>query len=237
MHTLSLRTLAVATAFAGLQATSAVAANLVANGNFELGNTGFSSDYTYSNPVPDTNGFPERNYTVGANPFAWHNLFVPLADHTTGSGLMFIGNGSSNTTDRVWFQSINGVTIGQRYFFEAFVANVCCNPSGPQGAAVATLSFFANGALLGTRTTNQLGIWEGLSTDWIADSGTVDLMILNSQAALTGNDFAVDDINFSITSTTVVPVPGALPIMLSGLVAIGWAARRGDKKKAVRSKS
>jgi len=224
-----LRSLATAASLAGLLVAPAAASNLVLNGNFELGNADFGSDYRYSSPTPNTLGYPERNYTVGLNPIDWHNLFVPLGDHSSGSGRMFIGNGSGNTADRVWFQTINGASIGQRYFFEAFVANVCCNPQGPQGAAVATLSFFANDQLLGTRTTSQLGIWEGLSTEWIADAATVELKILNSQSAFQGNDFAIDDISFSVTSTTVVPVPGALPLMLTGLALITWAARRRTK--------
>jgi hypothetical protein len=226
MRSFKICTLAAAAALAAVQVASAAASTLVTNGNFEGGNVSFGSDYTYSAPTPNTNGYPERNYTVGSNPIDWHNLFVPLADHTTGNGQFFIGNGSGNTNDRVWFQTINGATVGQQYFFEAYVANVCCNPSGPQGAAVASLSFFANGQLLGTRTTSQLGIWEGLSTNWTADSSTVNLVILNSQTAFQGNDFAIDDISFSTTSTTTVPVPGALPLLLTGLGAIGWAARR-----------
>lgn len=230
MKKLTLSVLAAATlaSVAGLQATPAVA-SLVVNGNFEAGNSGFTSSYIYSAPTPDTLGYPERNYTVGSNPNAWHNLFVSLGDHTTGSGRMFIGNGSRNIADIVWSQTINGAAVGQQYFFEAFVANVCCNAQGPQGAAVATLSFFANDVLLGTRTTSQLGVWEGLSTNWTADNTTVTLKILNSQAAFEGNDFAIDDISFSTTSTTVVPVPGALPLMLGGLGLITWAARRRTK--------
>ncbi len=224
MKPVAFRTLATVVVVASLHSAAALA-NLVTNGSFSAGNTGFGSDYSYSAPTPDTNGFPERNYTVGANPMAWHNLFVSMGDHTTGTGQMFIGNGSSNITDRVWSQTINGATVGQNYFFEAFVANVCCNPNGPQGAAVAALSFYANGNLLGMRTTSGLGVWEGLSTNWVADSSTVNLVILNSQSALQGNDFAIDDINFSST-TTVVPVPGALPLMLAGLGMIAWAARR-----------
>jgi hypothetical protein len=228
MKSMSLRTAAAAAALSGALAAfsaTAVASNLVSNGSFENGNVNFSSDYIYSAPTPGTNGFPERNYTVGTNPRAWHNLFIDLANHTAGGSQMFIGNGSGNTSDRVWVQTITNAVVGQSYFFEAFAANVCCNPNGPQGAAVASLSFFANGQLLGTRTTSGLGVWQGLSTSWVADNTTVELRIMNSQNALQGNDFAIDDISFS-TQTSVVPVPGALPLMLGGLGLIAWAARR-----------
>lgn len=41
-------------------------------------------------------------YTVGSNPKAWHSLFADAGDHTSGAGLMFIANGSSDIGDIVW---------------------------------------------------------------------------------------------------------------------------------------
>jgi hypothetical protein len=128
----------------------------------------------------------------------------------------------------------------QDYFFEAFVMNVCCNPSartGPGAVNPAVLSFYANDVLLGTRSTGLLGVWwvwEGLSTRWNSGaSTTVTLKLVNSNSARMGNDFAVDDISLS-TQTTVpipgpqitVPIPGTLWLLALGLVALGASARR-----------
>ena len=61
--------------------------NLVANGDFSLGNTGFTSQYVYT-----TNLFPEDTYVVGDNPNHFHPQGANFGDHTTGTGLMLIAN-------------------------------------------------------------------------------------------------------------------------------------------------
>src|SRR5262249_4207848 len=66
--------------------------NLIANGDFEGGNTGFTSQYTYS---PGDIG-PAGSYDVVDNPAHSrpHDTNpVSYADHTTGRGLMLAANG------------------------------------------------------------------------------------------------------------------------------------------------
>jgi hypothetical protein len=133
--------------------------NLIFNGNFEQGNTLFGSDYAYA-----TNNTAEGQYTVGTNGQAFNGSLVSAGDHTTGASQMFIGNGKS-TPDRVWFTTSIAVQPSTSYYFEAFVMNLCCtvasgigdgvNPEGPS-----VLSFYANGQLLGTRSSTKLGVWK-----------------------------------------------------------------------------
>ena len=78
-----------------LAATAALSAhadapNLVLNGDFELNNTSFTSDYAFS---PGSNS-DEGQYTVRSNPLPWNPFFISAADHTSGQGLMYVGNGS-----------------------------------------------------------------------------------------------------------------------------------------------
>jgi hypothetical protein len=174
--------------------------NLIANGDFEQGNTSFASDYAYASPTNSAEG----QYTVGLTGQAFNGALVTAGDHTTGSGLMFIGNGKA-TPDRVWFLSTPiAVTPNTKYFFEAWVMNLCCShltqPSGPS-----ELSFYANDALLGTRTSTKLGIWDGLSTVWDSGSATtVTLKLVNANTVAYGNDFAVDDV-FLGTESSIPP--------------------------------
>jgi hypothetical protein len=202
---------------------SAFSANLVPNGDFELDNTLFGSDYTYS----PGDGFPASVYTVATSPFPWHTAFIDAGDHTSGSGKMYVGNGAS-VDSRVWFSSGISTTANTAYFFEAWVMNVCCSSGGPVSPAV--LSFYANGQLLGTPSTSLLGVWEGLSTTWNSGTSTsVDLEIRNSNFAAGGNDFAVDDI-FLGTQSTVVPEPSTFILLLAGLLGVSglgyWRQRR-----------
>jgi hypothetical protein len=179
--------------------------NLIPNGDFELGNTLFGSDYSYA-----TTNTVEGEYTVGTSGQAFNGALVDAGDHTSGTGLMFIGNGKA-TPDRVWFTSSISVQPNTTYYFEAFVMNLCCtaqsgvgdgvNPVGPS-----VLSFYANGQLLGTRTSAKLGVWEGLTTNWDSGSATtVDLKLVNSNTVALGNDFAVDDVYLGTVSTVLPP--------------------------------
>ena len=87
--------------------------------------------------------------------------------------------------------------------------NLCCaknlgdgiNPVGPS-----VLSFYANGQLLGTRTSTKLGEWEGLTTNWNSGSATtVTLKLVNANTDPIGNDFGVDDIYLG--TETSIPLP------------------------------
>jgi hypothetical protein len=185
-------------------ATKPLVPNLVPNGDFEAGNTQFSSDYTFA-----TFNTAEGEYTVGTNPQAFNANLLITSDHTSGTGQMFIGNGKA-TPDRVWYSAPIAVSPGTKYYFEAWVMNACCPPpygNGVTPVGPSELSFYANGQLLGTRTSSLLGVWEGLSTTW--DSGgtnSVILELVNANTEPSGNDFGVDDVFLGIESS--IPPPG-----------------------------
>lgn len=181
-----------------------MAVNLIPNGTFEQGNVLFGSDYTFA-----MNNTVEGEYTVGTNGQAFNGALVTAGDHTSGMSKMFIGNGKA-TPDRVWFTN-NAITVDPNtpYYFEAFVMNLCCamglgNGIDPVGPSV--LSFYANGQLLGTRTSMKLGKWEGLTTNWNSGAATtVTLKLVNANTEALGNDFAVDDIYLGTVSTVNPP--------------------------------
>lgn len=225
MNTLSL-------ALAGCLALGASSAsaltNLVANGDFEAGNSGFSSDYLFASPNSG-----EGQYFVGTNAQAWNGNLITSPDHTLGGGLMFLGNGSS-TAVRVWFSSeAIPVSSATDYFFEAWVMNLCCRPgtlgNGVDPVGPSVLSFYANDELLGTRTSSELGVWEPLSTIWSSGAATsVTLKLVNSNTAFGGNDFAVDDIFLGTETSVPEPTTGVLVVAgLGGLTAHQQRRRRG----------
>jgi len=207
------------------------AQNLVTNGNFEGGNTAFTSDYAFAPGGNSTEG----QYTVRSNPFPWNGLFISAADHTTGSGLMYVGNGSPTNGSVVWASGLISVTQNTNYFFEAFVMNVCC--AGPfPGNSPSILEFSVAGLAtesLGTATTNLAlaGTWEGLSKSWNSGLNTsVTLSLINRNTAAAGNDFAIDDVFLGTASTvTPVPEPETYALMLAGLGIVGAIAQRRRK--------
>jgi hypothetical protein len=88
---------------------SAAGPNLIVNGDFEAGNTGFTTQYTYldpSNTGPWTLG-PPYMYTVGTNPHLYQSAWTSFGDHTTGTGKMMIVNGTTSEPPKlVWGQDV-----------------------------------------------------------------------------------------------------------------------------------
>ncbi len=96
--------------------------SVVTNGNFTLGNAGFSSQYNYN-----SNLVPEGNYYIGTNPASYHGSFSG-SDHTTGSGKFMIVNGSPTPGKKVWCQTV--VVLPNTYYdFSTWVCSV--HPSSP----------------------------------------------------------------------------------------------------------
>lgn len=163
--------------------------NLVVNGDFESGNTGFTSDYTY---LPDLPGFQlmdEGEYGVLTDPFNVHGDWAHCGDHTTGSSNLMVLNGAPDYQD-VWCQSID-VMPGTYYNVAAWVASV--HPVAP-----AILQFSINGSTIGDiiNAPSTTCEWVPFNAIWFSGTNTTaDLCILNQNTTVFGNDFAIDDIS------------------------------------------
>src|SRR5258708_3028397 len=77
------------------------AQNLVANGDFSLGNTGFASDYNFTSLNTSQN-----QYTVSSNPSTWNGAFLSpptWVDHSpSADNLSLLVNGSVTAGEDVW---------------------------------------------------------------------------------------------------------------------------------------
>lgn len=173
--------------------------NLINNGDFEAGNSGFSSDYIES----PGNLYPEGVYEVLPNPQASHPNFSPCPDHTSGAGNMMAVNGAGMPNLNVWCQTVT-VMPNTEYAFSAWVATLV-------SASPALLQFSINGSVIGPifspppSTCN----WVNFYTTWNSgSSSSATICIVNQNTTLGGNDFALDDIVFSpiCTATDTVEV-------------------------------
>lgn len=175
-----------------LTVRSLIPFNLVTNGDFSAGNTGFTSSYLYT--AGPSGVLLEGRYSVYTNPFGVHGGFTSFGDHTTGTGRMMIINGSPTPTD-VWCQTIP-VNPNTDYDFSAWIAN--CS-SVTVGADVPILQFRINGVLIGTPTaiTSLPGVWTNFFSTWNSGvSTTANICIYDMNTTAAGNDFAIDDISF-----------------------------------------
>lgn len=214
-----MRAILLALAMAGAAATSSQAANLITNGDFEAGNTGFGSEYTFvSGPNAAT---PPAVYAIDVSPNAVHNSWANFGDHTSGSGNMMIINGSEVGGERVWFQDGISVLANTTYFFSTWIRT-----SFDQSPA--ELNFSININAIGTTFTagTIADGWQQFYATWNSGAATTaDVALVNQNLAFSGNDFALDDIMLD-TVRPGVPEPGAWALMILGFGAAGTMLRR-----------
>ena len=196
--------------------TAGASANLITNHDFEAGNTGFTSDYSFSSSL-----YGERRYDISSNPINNHAGAASYGDHTSGTGLMMAVNGSPLAGDVIWGQTIS-VAAGITYDFAAYISSWSTrNP--------ALLDFAVNGINIGNFSApGATGIWELAFATWSSGSSTSALIeIRNLNTEPNGNDFALDDLYVGAAIfSTEVPEPGALAMFVVGLAGIGYARRK-----------
>lgn len=181
--------------------TSGVASsttNLVFNGNFSLGNTGFTTEY---NQIADPNPFGvQSSYDIVTNPNAWFTAFASFGDHTSGTGNLMVFDGSTDPTGTIkaWCSGTAiAVLPNKSYTFSYYVASAA--PQNP-----AKLEVLINGVSLAPPVTapSTTGVWTLVSHVWNSGANTTaDICIYDREFADFGNDFALDDISLVETLT------------------------------------
>ena len=188
----------------GCVATGAmsIAQELVVNGDFEAGNTGFTSTYNYGNNTVADGLYPAGTYSVHNNPNFLHGNFWGT-DHTTanGEGNFMMVNGTSGST--IWKQTVT-VLPNTTYYFSAYAVSL--NDVAP----FANLQFRVNGVQVGSNTgvlaskpsNNNGGTWVRFYGNWASNVATTAVIeIIDLESAAGGNDFGLDDISFGTLST------------------------------------
>ena len=201
---------------------SSVSDEMVVNGDFSNGNTGFISGYNYKPDLPglvparqgelyDDSG--NNAYSITTNGQNVHINFWGT-DHTnnsTGTRNFMAVNGHGTLI--VWQEGPFTVVPGTTYYFSAWATSL--NSVGP----FANLQFNINGSTNGM-TQSSTGVlparpesnnsapWTRFYGFWTVPTGVTSatLSIVDLETALTGNDFGIDDISFG----TLEPPPSTL---------------------------
>ena len=167
--------------------------DLVVNGNFSAGNTGFATNYALGTggtwgPVSNAG-----TYSITTDPNLAHTNFSHFGDHTTGTGNMMVVNGSNTSNAVVWSQTIT-VTPNTMYNFSAWLAS----PSNESALDVAQLQFSINGSLIGPVATAPLtaGVWTNFFVNWNSGVSTSAAITIVDNVLTGNNDFVLDDIFF-----------------------------------------
>ncbi len=194
-------------------------ANLIVNGDFQSGNSDFTSAYNYIAPAGQGSLYPEGAYTVDTNPNNVHNLWASFGDHTSGTGNMMIVNGAGSPVT-VWNGTLSSALVtGQTYKFSAWVANSYPPPAVegtiPVAAALLQFSVGGIGQIGSSYTATGVGVWHQFSATFVA--GTTPISVLDLVTTAGGNDFALDDISLVAVPEPTTMVAGALLLVALGV--------------------
>lgn len=163
--------------------------NIIVNGDFELGDVGFTSEYR--SECGRQPHIMRGGYCVNDNPFDANNFFGNCGDHTTGNGNMMVVDGATIAGEEVWCQDIP-VIPNRDYEFSAWVATVLANnPS--------ILRFEINGSLIGNPLHADVNncTWSNYAATWNSGlTNNAKICLVNQNTNGGGNDFALDDIEF-----------------------------------------
>lgn len=161
--------------------------NLLVNGDFSLGNTGFISGYTYA-----TFNTVEGEYWVGTSPQLWNGGMSNCQDHTSGSGNMLCVNGATSGANTPFYCQTVTVIPNNNYILALWGASAF--PGNP-----ADIMFSINNTSLTPSVTLPTSVcsWQQYSVLWYSgNSSTAAICIIDQDMQAFGNDFAIDDISF-----------------------------------------
>jgi len=203
--------------------------NLLTNGSFESGNTGFGSSYGYV--VPSAGALePENLYTVlnstsgFPTPASVHNNDGGFSACTPESGNNFmVINGATSPGVIAWSESVS-VVPGANYQFSYYVETVNTNNVSPPGNSKlpAKLQLYVNGVPAGQIYTSSETTcsWQQFVYNTNAGSNTVlQLTLIDLNDVANGNDFALDNIVFqqvfSVSASDTLTVNPSLAVSAS----------------------
>lgn len=224
------RAILLFSAAAGLAlGSSASATELVTNGDFSGGASGFSS--TYANG--GGGGPAQGNFYISTNPAAVCGCFVPIGDHTSGAGNMLVGDGATSG-DYLWSETI-AVVPNQTYTLSFWATGV--NYGGPTADILATVngSSILDSGSVPQSNGDTATTWNHYQTSFSSGpSSSLTLSLYDTDTDLFYNDFAVDDVSLTGPAPALggVPEPGVWTLTILGLFGLG-AALRGARRKAL----
>jgi hypothetical protein len=175
--------------------------NLLANGNFDGGNIGFTSELTYSTG----SGCGVYNISNKANTcFSWASA---CSEHTGNGGKMMVIDGEGGDAWHIYWKQTVNVQPNTNYEFSYWAMSL----NGGNTAKLYTVINNMNvGNVSGQTTLGTTGcVWQKITFSWNSGTATqANIMLKNDVGNCSGNDFALDDMSFvskNATSGTCTP--------------------------------
>jgi gliding motility-associated-like protein len=169
--------------------------NLLVNGSFESGNSGFTSTYSYYTggqyaTTPGNDGFYSIS-NAGTNQCQYFSITGGANQQSLAAqdgSQYFIADGATYSSV-VYEQTVNGLTAGETYRFQFWYA------AGNPDATRAQLRINIDGGNMGTLTFTDPTQWTQQSYDFSATgtSATITFTNLTATGSTNGNDFFLDN--------------------------------------------
>lgn len=180
--------------------------NMVVNGDFSAGNTGFNSAFTWSNDL-----YAEGHYYIGTNANAFHSQWQGVSN---GAFLML--NGGFNTQWSAFYCLNLNVCPGQTYTMSWRMASLATSGPPEMQWIVSDGTAFGN-----VTASNNQGQWTTFTANWTATTSATNLDFCMQQLSGfgVGNDIGLDNISFAgtiILRDTVQVTVNPLPVMNCG---------------------
>jgi hypothetical protein len=217
-----------------------VGPNLVANPEFDEGNTAFTSDYLF-NPgyicqfgqytVSNQVGYDPNVICYNAPGFDIRTIWAASDRRQPGLGQFMLIDPSEATgaTDDIWRQQLP-VCPFTNYTFSLWAKNLYIDPApivysgvNPEFEmeinSIPVTGYYVNGILnpstsfeLGRQPAADSAVWTQISGTWFSGSDSVaDMLVRNLITGSQGNDLAIDGVFFGICGSEVsVTVLGSL---------------------------
>jgi hypothetical protein len=163
-----------------------VCGGLIFNGDFELGNVGFTTQYTYTTDLSSP-----RTIVVGIDPQRYNPRAASYGDHTSTYGRMLIANGAADDDITVWEQTVS-VTPNTQYVVCYWLSNWTDND-----IRLAQIKCLINDVQAGIGfAPAATGEWTFVFHRWNSGSSSqATIRLVNKIRAEVSNDFAIDDID------------------------------------------
>ncbi|MGN6648219.1 MAG: beta strand repeat-containing protein, partial [Cytophaga sp.] len=193
----------------------------VINGDFESGNTGFTSDMTNTSGTPSSGQYRIDTYVTEQQSYWSTSAPGTPATQMKGSGKFLYSDGfqTYQPGSIIWKQTVTGLSQSQDYTFSMDHANISWNSDPSNTARVADIDtkfdIFINNFKVATFTTDGQGQYAGVGrwkTDQVVwNSGTATQAVIEIKQQVKGGagyDFAIDNILFGgpVTQTSTVSV-------------------------------
>ncbi len=159
---------------------------LVYNGDFSLGNVGFSTDYQFSQ-YGGSGKYGVAKNGNNANPNGWAHT-----KDKSGTGNLIWFDQSNAFKDLMWGQKISSIQPNTNYTFSCWIATLSV-------AQPAIIRIRINGVNISNNISAPVtpSVWRQVYIPWYSGNDTVaNIQIINTGASDPGYDIGIDNISF-----------------------------------------